>query len=124
MPSADFCNIPESSRIPVSSLTMSQISQGKFNDFHCTPAGSTALPLDNYGLCGHWPTRPNNTALYPISVRQVAALLHASFRHNLAVMPLRFATLHRYQVVGGLSPPVIKRAWRTRMDPRLRGDDG
>ncbi len=93
---------------------MLQISQGKFNDFHCTPAGYTALPLDNYALCGQWPARPSNTALYPISVRQVAALPHASFRHNLAVTPLRFATLHRYQVVGGLSPPIVKHAWRTK----------
>ncbi len=28
---------------------------------------------------------------HPISVRQVAALLHASFRRHLAMTPLRFA---------------------------------
>jgi hypothetical protein len=27
---------------------------------------------------------------------------------------LRFATVHRYQVLFGLSPPVIKHAWHTK----------
>ena len=37
------------------------------------------------------PARPTKPASYPVSVRQVAVLLHASFRHHLAGMPLRFA---------------------------------
>ena len=56
-----------------------------------TPAGSTGLALDGYGLRDQLLARPTRTASYPVSVRQVAVLLHASFRHRLAGMPLRFA---------------------------------
>lgn len=49
--------------------------------------------------------RPDAIALYPIPVRQLADLLHASFRPRLAAASLRFATLHRHQIVSGLSPP-------------------
>ena len=37
------------------------------------------------------PTRPTCTAYYPIPVRQVVALLHASFRRRVTRTPLRFA---------------------------------
>jgi hypothetical protein len=43
--------------------------------------------------------RPNMVALYPIPVRRVADLLHASFRLRLATQPLHFATLRRHQAV-------------------------
>ena len=69
---------------------MTQASPGKFNRLPRTPAGSTALTLDGYGLRGSLPARPTRDASYPVSVRQVAVLLHASFRHHLAMMPLRF----------------------------------
>ena len=36
-------------------------------------------------------TRPANSASYPVPVRRVATLLHASFRPRLATTPLRFA---------------------------------
>jgi len=68
-----------------------QTSRGKHNRLHRTPAGFTALALDGYGLHGHWPTRLTRPASYPVSVRQVTALLHASFRPRLATTPLRFA---------------------------------
>jgi|BARU01.1.fsa_nt_gi hypothetical protein len=76
-----------------------QISHGKFDYFLCTPAGSTIVTLDSYGLRHHWLARPLTLASYPVSVRQVANLLGASFRPSLTATPLRFATLHRYQVV-------------------------
>lgn len=76
-----------------------QISRGKFNHFLCTLVGSTAVSIDDFGLHNHLLARPNTTALYPIPVRQVADLLHASFRVRLAAVSLRFATLHRHQVV-------------------------
>jgi hypothetical protein len=41
-------------------------------------------------------------------------LLGASFRPSLTTTPLRSATVHRYPVLCGLSPPVIKHAWHTR----------
>lgn len=93
--------------------TTLQISRGKFSYFLCTLAGFTAVPFDDSGLRDQLPARPSTTALYPIPVRQVADLLDASFRLCLATQPLRFATLHRHQVVEGLSPPVIEHARHT-----------
>src|SRR5208283_1418137 len=69
-----------------------QISRGKPGVLHRAPAGFTVLALDGYGLCDLLPARPTSPASYPISVRQVATLLHASFRRSLAVPPLRFAS--------------------------------
>jgi hypothetical protein len=47
-------------------------------------------------------------------------LLGASFRPSLTTTPLRSATVHRYPVLCGLSPPVIKHAWHTReLAPKL-----
>jgi hypothetical protein len=69
-----------------------QISRSKPDSLHRTPAGFTALALDGYGLCDILPARPTSTASYPVSVRRVATLLHASFRQSLAVLPLRFAS--------------------------------
>ena len=40
------------------------------------------------GLCDILPARPTSAASYPVSVRRVATLLHASFRRSLAVPPL------------------------------------
>ena len=68
-----------------------QISRGKFDRLHRTPAGFTAQTFDGHGLHCLLPTRPICTASNPISVRQVAVLLHASFRPRLTATPLRFA---------------------------------
>ena len=68
-----------------------QASPGKLGRLPRTPAGSTSLALDGYGLRDQLLARPTRTASYPVSVRQVAVLLHTSFRHRLAGMPLRFA---------------------------------
>jgi hypothetical protein len=69
-----------------------QISRGKPGVLRRAPAGSTALVLDGYGLRDLTPARPTSPASYPVAVRQVATLLHASFRRFLAVPPLRFAS--------------------------------
>jgi hypothetical protein len=69
-----------------------QISRSKADSLHRTPAGFTVLALDGSGLCDILPARPTSAASYPISVRRVATLLHASFRRSLAVPPLRFAS--------------------------------
>ncbi len=68
-----------------------QASRGKFNRLPRVPAGSTVPALDGCGLRGSRPARPAGSASYPISVRQAAGLLHASFRPRLAATPLRFA---------------------------------
>src|SRR5262245_51308821 len=66
--------------------------EGKIERLHRTPAGSTALAFDGTGLCDQWPARPAKDASYPVSVRQVTALLHTSFRRHLAMTPLCFAS--------------------------------
>jgi len=68
-----------------------QISRSKLDHLHRTPAEFTAQDLDGYGLRSSWPARPAWAASYSVSVRQVAALLHASSGPHLAVTPLRFA---------------------------------
>ena len=69
-----------------------QISRSKSDSLHRTPAGFTTLAIDGDGLRECLPARPTSAASYPISVRRVATLLHASFRRSLAVPPLRFAS--------------------------------
>ncbi len=69
-----------------------QASRGKPDRLRCTPARFTAVTLGGYGLRYQLLARPVTPASYPVSVRQVAVLLHASFRPHLAVTPLRFAS--------------------------------
>jgi hypothetical protein len=92
MPVADSC---ASIRSPCGFLSScrngTQVSPGKFDRLHRTPAGSTGLVLDGCGLRDPLPARPTRCASYPVSVRQVAALLHTSFRRHLAMTPLCFA---------------------------------
>ena len=70
---------------------MVQTSRGRTASLHRAPAGFTALALDGYGLRDLMLTRPANSDSYPVPVRRVATLLHASFRPRLATTPLRFA---------------------------------
>src|SRR5215467_6965761 len=70
---------------------MAQASPGKLDRLRRTPAGSTALAFDGTGLRDSSPARPTKDASYPVSVRQVAALLRTSFRRHLAMTPLCFA---------------------------------
>ena len=67
-----------------------QASPGKLDRLRRIPAGSTALALDGTGLREKWHARPAKDASYPVSVRQVAALLRTSFRRHLAMTPLCF----------------------------------
>src|SRR5206468_5764354 len=85
---------PRSGRLATASVPKdtAQISRSKPDSLHRTPAGFTVLALDGYGLCDILPARPTSAASYPVSVRRVATLLHASFRRSLAVPPLRFAS--------------------------------
>jgi hypothetical protein len=68
-----------------------QTSRGKFDNLHRTPAEFTTLDLDGYGFRCLWPTHPARTASYPVSVRQVTALLNASLEPCLTAALLRFA---------------------------------
>jgi hypothetical protein len=47
--------------------------------------------LDDCGLRDQLLARPAGWPRYPVFVHRAAALLHASFRPHLAMMPLRFA---------------------------------
>ena len=93
MPSADFC---DAVRSPHGSLSPEFETRRRPPEVSST-AFTAHLPdlqpcaLDGYGLCDQLPARPTKDASYPISVRQVAALLHASFRPHLTMTPLRFA---------------------------------
>lgn len=89
MPSADFCAAIRSPLGFFSSFrNTTQTSPGKFDRLPRTPAGSTALALDGYGLCDALPARPTKDASYPVSVRQVTVLLHTAFRRRLTVAAL------------------------------------
>src|SRR5512135_2797712 len=66
------------------------------------------------GLRGQSSARPTRAASYPVSVRQVAVLLHASFRPRLAATPLRFAnTSPPSGCVGDLHPQAVEHARHT-----------
>ena len=77
-------------RFPQSLRDTAQTSPGKLDRLPRTPAGYTGLALDGYGLRDQPPARPTKPASYPVPVRQVAVLIHASFRHPLARVSLRF----------------------------------
>ena len=70
---------------------MAQASPGKLDRLHRTPAESTALAFDGTGLCDSLPARPTKDASYSVSVRQVAALLHTSFRRQVLIAMVNFA---------------------------------
>jgi hypothetical protein len=93
MPSADSCAPISSPRglLSPETGTGTQVSPGKFGRLPRIPAGSTVLALDGYGLRDQSPARPAKHASYPVSVRQVAVLLHTAFRSHLAMTPLCFA---------------------------------
>src|SRR3954467_16001514 len=93
MPSADFCTEVRVPRGPLSPVTETRRRPPEVSStaFTAHPPDLQSQALDGYGLRGQSSARPTWAASYPISVRQVAALLHASFRPRLAATPLRFA---------------------------------
>jgi len=103
MPSADFYTVvrtPCATSVPKDTM---QISRSKPDSLHRAPAGFTKLVLMDMDFavsCRSSDQLPRN----PISVRQVAILLHASFRQFLAVLPCASLVLHLHQVAQGLHP--------------------
>ena len=82
--------------------------------FAAHPPDLQLQALDGYGLRGTLPARPTRAASYPVSVRRVAALLHASFRPRLAATPLRFAnTSPPSGCVGDFHPQAVEHARHT-----------
>ena len=84
-----------------------QISRGKLDRLHRTPAESTALALMDTGLRRYGPARPTRDASYSVSVRQVAALLPRFFQTApRGHRPCASLALRLHQTLGrGLSPP-------------------
>lgn len=117
MSSADFCHaIGNSLEQPSADFdTTQQISWGKFNHLPRASAEFTTMTLDGYGLCAHLHARPIMIASYSVSVRQIAILLPASSRPNLAVTPLRFTnTSLPSNCVEDFHLRVVEHAQRTR----------
>ena len=69
-----------------------EISPGKNALLLCTTAGFTPLRLDHKSFAVMGPLALLGSAFYPILVHRLAASLHASFPHSVALMQLRFAS--------------------------------
>src|SRR4051794_35604250 len=122
MPSADFCTGVREPHGPLSLVaeTRRRPPEVSSTTFAAHPPDLQPQALDGYGLRDQLFARPTWAASYPVSVRQVAALLHASFRPRLAATPLRFArTSPPSGCAGDLHPQVVEHARHT-TDP-LRG---
>ena len=116
MPSADFCTGVRVPRGPLSLVaeTRRRPPEVSSTAFTAHPPDLQPQALDGYGLRGKSSARPTRAASYPVSVRQVAALLHASFRPRLAATPLRFAnTSPPSGCVGDLHPQAVEHARHT-----------
>src|SRR3954454_19988174 len=116
MPSADFCTEVREPRGPLSPVTETRRRPPEVNSTAFTAHSPDLQPqaLDGYGLRGKSSARPTRAASYPISVRQVAASLHASFRPRLAATPLRFArTSPPSGCAGDLHPQAVEHARHT-----------
>src|SRR5215475_2567493 len=89
--------------------------------FAAPPPDLQPWPLMETGLRDSSPARPAKDASYPVSVRQVAALLHTSFRRHLAMTPLCFASPSPPSGwTGDFHPQAIEHAGHTTMALRAR----
>ncbi len=119
MPSADFCAGVRGPYGPLSPRcvageTRRRPPEVSSTAFTAHPPDLQPQALDGYGLRDQLSARPTWAASYPVSVRQVAALLHASFRPRLAATPLRFAnTSPPSGCVGDLHPQAVEHARHT-----------
>src|SRR3954463_13876610 len=116
MPSADFCVGVKEPRGPLSlvSETRRRSPEVSSTAFTARPPDLQPRALDGRGLRGKSSARPTRAASYPVSVRQVAASLHASFRPRLAATPLRFArTSPPSGCAGDLHPQAVEHARHT-----------
>src|SRR5436305_14921516 len=116
MPSADFCTGVRVPRGPLRLVAETRRRPPEVSSiaFTAHPPDLQPQALDGYGLRGKSSARPAWAASYPVSVRQVAILLHASFRPRLAATPLRFAnTSPPSGCVGDLHPQAVEHARHT-----------
>src|SRR5512135_3620398 len=116
MPSADFCTGVRGPRGLLSLVAEARRRPPEVSStaFTAHPPDLQPQALDGWGLCGQLSARPTRAASYPVSVRQVAASLHASFRPRLAATPLRFArTSPPSGCAGDLHPQAVEHARHT-----------
>ena len=116
MPSADFCAAIGRTyeRLSPDAPDTTQISRGKFDRLRRTPAESTETELDGYGLRGHRPARPPETASYPVLVHRATTVapftlppwLRSPFRPRLAAVALALRQhFTSIRLCRGLAPP-------------------
>ena len=72
-----------------------EISPGKNALLRCTNAGSTPPRLYHESFAVLGPLALLGSAFYPVLVHRLAASLHASFPHSVALMQLRFTSFLR-----------------------------
>jgi hypothetical protein len=116
MPSADFCTGVREPHSPLRLATETRCRPPEVSSttFTAHPPDLQPQDLDGYGLRDQLSARPAWAASYPISVRQVAALLHASFRPRLTAAPLRFTrTSPPSGCAGDLHPQIVEHARHT-----------
>src|SRR3954447_22630878 len=116
MPSADFCVGVKGPCGPLSLVAETRRRSPEVSSTAFTAHLPDLQPraLDGRGLRGKSSARPTRAASYPVSVRQVAASLHASFRPRLAATPLRFArTSPPSGCAGDLHPQAVEHARHT-----------
>ena len=121
MPSADSCTALWNLAIPPVSIPRQQykppgVSRILNTDFQYTTAEFTRPALGEYGLRYLTLTRPALAPTYPVPVRRLVPLLHASFKPHLTMTPLRFATLHLHQVGRGTLTLQVSRHARHTLD--------
>jgi hypothetical protein len=125
MPSADFCTGVRKPHGPLSLVaeTRRRPPEVSSTAFTAHPPDLQPQALDGYGLRDQLSARPTWAASYPVSVRQVAASLRASFRPRLAATPLRFArTSPPSGCAGDLHPQAVEHARHT-TKPLRGGED-
>src|SRR5512133_901017 len=96
-----------------------EVSPGKNAFLRCTTAGFTPLRLDHEGFAESCPLALLGSAFYPVLVHRLAASLHASSPHSVALMQLRFASFAVINLRRDFHPQECARAGRTRK--RARG---
>lgn len=98
-----------------------EISPGKNALLHCTTAASTPPRLDHGSFAVHGPLAPLGSAFYPVLVHRLAASLHASSPHSVALVQLRFASFAVINLRRDLHPQECVCAGRTMKKGRPSG---
>ena len=95
-----------------------EISPGKNALLHCTTAGSTPPCLDHESFAVSCPLALLSSAFYPVLVHRLAASLHASSPHSVAIMQLRFTSFAVINLREDFHLQECAHAGRTRKKPQ------